>query len=65
MITNKSTTFFNPRYSTLDHRQNLHSLRFRDERRSERGNELIIDNKNIKAFVFVAYHICPLAPERK
>ena len=53
----------NPRYSTLD--KNVHSLCFRDERRSERGNELMIDNKNIKAFVFVAYHICPLAPERK
>ena len=63
MITNKSTTFLNPPYSTLGPRQKPTPLVL--EMRGERGNELIIDNKNIKAFVFVAYHICPLAPERK
>ena len=53
----------NPPYSTLDPRQKPTPLVL--EMKGERGNELIIDNKNIKAFVFVAYHICPLAPERK
>ena len=50
----------NPPYSTLDPRQKPTPLVL--EMRGERGNELIIDNKNIKAFVFGA---CPLAPERK